>query len=101
MKEDLIIIFQEYFKPKSSIEQEKVEYNEINIFAEFQLYNLIYAKNELLLDDYKSAVLLDKFWRLLEFNPDANKNSEADLISEMRGSRLGSANQSVHSHEQQ
>ena len=35
MKEDLIAIFQDYFKPKSSIEQEKVEYNEINIFAEF------------------------------------------------------------------
>lgn len=35
MKEDLISIFQEHFKPKSSIEQEKVEYNEINIFSEY------------------------------------------------------------------
>lgn len=35
MKEDLIAIFQEYFKPKSSLEQEKVEYNEINIFSEY------------------------------------------------------------------
>jgi len=35
MKEDIIVRFQDFFKPKSSIEQEKVEYNEINIFAEF------------------------------------------------------------------
>lgn len=35
MKEDLIEIFIDHFKPKSSIEQMKVEYNEINIFAEF------------------------------------------------------------------
>ena len=35
MKEDIILRFQEFFKPKSSIETEKVEYNEINIFAEF------------------------------------------------------------------
>ena len=70
MKEDLIEIFQEHFKPKSSIEQMKVEYNEINIFAEFQLFNLIFAKNELLFDDIKAAVLLNIFWTLLEFNPD-------------------------------
>lgn len=51
MKEDLIHVFQAHFKPKSSIEPEKVEYNEINIFAEFQLYNLMFCKNELLLGD--------------------------------------------------
>jgi hypothetical protein len=70
MKEDLINIFQQYFKPKSSIEQMKVEYNEINIFAEFQLYNLIFAKNELLFDNYKTAVMLNLFWKLLEFSVD-------------------------------
>ena len=47
-----------------------MEYNEINIFSEYQLYNLIYCKNELLLSNYKCSVLLDKFWKLLEFNPD-------------------------------
>ena len=31
-------------------------------------------------------MFLDKFWRLLEFNPDAGKTTEED-----RGSRLGSA----------
>ena len=35
IKEGLIEIFSNHFKPKSSIEEQKVEYNEINIFAEF------------------------------------------------------------------
>ena len=48
----------------------KVEYNEINIFAEFQLYNLIFAKNELLFDNTKAAVFLNLFWTLLEFSTD-------------------------------
>ena len=65
-----MFIFREHFKPKSSIEQEKVEHNEINIFAEFQLFNLIFGKNELLFNDVKCAVMLQIFWDLLEFNPD-------------------------------
>ncbi len=38
-------------------------------------------------------MLLDKFWRLLEFNPDAGKNADDELLSEggARASRLGSA----------
>ena len=47
-----------------------MEYNEINIFAEFQLYNLIFAKNELLVNSYKASMILNLFWKLLEFNPD-------------------------------
>lgn len=70
MKEELIQIFQEHFKPKSSLEQEKVEYNEINIFSEYQLYNLAFVKNQLLFDDHKAALFLQLCWKLLEFNPD-------------------------------
>mmetsp|Transcript_33687 Transcript_33687/g.24721 ORF Transcript_33687/g.24721 Transcript_33687/m.24721 type:complete len:86 (+) Transcript_33687:153-410(+) len=58
MKEELAAIFKDHFRPKSSIEQEKVEHNEINIFAEYQLHNLIFAKNELLFNDYKAALML-------------------------------------------
>jgi hypothetical protein len=76
MKDDIGDIFKEYFRPKSSIEQMKVEYNEINIFAEFQLHNMIFAKNELLFDNNKTAVLLNLFWRLLEFDPDGSKEQE-------------------------
>jgi hypothetical protein len=89
MKEDLILIFQDYFKPKSSIEQEKVEYNEINIFAELQLYNLIFAKNELLVNNYKASMILNLFWKLLEFNPDGQADIQGG--SEVRNSRLNSA----------
>jgi hypothetical protein len=31
---------------------------------------MIFAKNELMFDDIKVAVLLDIFWKLLEFNPE-------------------------------
>lgn len=86
MKEDLILILQEFFKPKSSIEQEKVEYNEINIFSEYQLHNLIFAKNELLLTSPKCALLLHQFWRLLEFNPDAPKGTQDKNEEEGAGS---------------
>ena len=77
MKDELVKFFQELYKPASQFEQEKVEYNQINILAEYQLYNIIYAKNELLFDDYKVSVVLDIFWKLLEFNPDdPNKRSQ-------------------------
>lgn len=77
MKEELISIFQEHFKPKSSLEQEKVEYNEINIFSEFQLYNLVFVKNELIFDDHRASLFLHLCWKLLEFNPDQQTPTEA------------------------
>ena len=51
--------------------------------ADFQLYNLIFCKNELMLDDYKVAVVMDILWKLLEFSPDGNdkidvKNQEIE-----------------------
>ena len=72
MKQELVRFFQELYKPKSQFEQEKVEYNQINILAEYQLYNIIYAKNELMFDDVRVAMFLDIFWKLLEFDPDAS-----------------------------
>ena len=48
-----------------------MEYNKINILAEFQLYNIVFCKNELMLDDYKVAVVLNIMWKLLEFDPDS------------------------------
>ena len=35
LKDEIFSIYQEYFKPKSSLEPERVEYNELNIFSEF------------------------------------------------------------------
>jgi hypothetical protein len=34
------------------------------------MYNMIFAKNELMYDDIQAAVLLDILWRLLEFEPE-------------------------------
>ena len=69
-KEELVKFFQDLYKPKSQFEQERVEYNQINILAEYQMYNMIFAKNEMMYDDIKTSVLLDILWRLLEFEPE-------------------------------
>lgn len=70
----------------------KVEYNEINIFAEFQLYNLIFAKNELLFDNFKTAVLLDLFWKLLEFSvDDPVADDEEDPYAKKFGSKFSTS----------
>ena len=69
VKEEIILFLQDLFKPDSQFEQEKVEYNQINILAEYTYYNMIFAKNEMMFDEFKVAVVLDIFWKLLEFDP--------------------------------
>ena len=63
VKEEIILFLQDLFKPDSQFEQEKVEYNQINILAEYTYYN------EMMFDEFKVAVVLDIFWKLLEFDP--------------------------------
>ena len=72
VKDEIVKFFQEKYKPKSQYEAEKVEYNQINILAEQVQFNIIFAKNELLFDNIKVAMFLDIFWKLLEFDPDAD-----------------------------
>ena len=76
LKDELVKHLQNLFKPKSQFEQEKVEYNHINILAEFILFNLIFAKNELMFDEFKAAMLVDMFWKLLEFDVEEEKGSK-------------------------
>jgi len=38
---------------------------------------MIFAKNELMFDDLKVAVILDIFWKLLEFDPEEAASAEA------------------------
>lgn len=76
MKDEIVKFLQELYKPKSQFEQEKVEYNHINILAEFILYNIIFAKNELMFDEFKVAMMCDMFWRLLEFDPEDDSQSK-------------------------
>ena len=59
-----------YFRPKTSYETERVDYNALNILAEYQTYNLEFVKNELDLSDEQSANVLESLWSLLEFDPD-------------------------------
>ena len=79
MKDELVKFLQELYKPKSQFEQERVEYNQINILAEYFQFNMIFAKNELMFDNYKTAVVVQMFWNLLEFDPEeeAQKKEEA------------------------
>ena len=55
---------------------------------------MIYAKNELLFDNIKTSVLLNLFWKLLEFNPDGpqTEEDEEDSYSKKRGSRFSETN---------
>lgn len=75
MKEAIVKFLQDLYKPASQFEEEKVEYNKINILAEYQLYNMTHFKNELMMDDYKVAVCLDIMWRLLEFYPESSSSN--------------------------
>ena len=65
-----------YFRPRTVYEPERVDYNALNILAEYQVYNLEFAKNQLALNDKQSAALLDMFWKLLEFDPDSQESAE-------------------------
>ena len=51
VKNAMFAFLQDYFKPRSQYEPERVEYNALNILAEYQVYNLEFAKNELNLND--------------------------------------------------
>ena len=66
----MLQFMQHYFKPRSSIEPERVDYNALNILAEYQTFNLEFVKNELDLSDEQTANVLDALWQLLEFDPD-------------------------------
>jgi len=63
-KDFFIDFVSRYFK-KENLSFESIE---INIIAEFHLFNLIFAKEELALDDYRTTVLLNIFWQLLIVN---------------------------------
>ena len=62
-KEFFVEFVTRVFKDKDLLDN--FEPVEISIVAEFHLYNLIFAKEELELDDQKTTVLLNLFWLLL------------------------------------
>ena len=90
MKEEIVKFLQELYKPRSQFEQERVEYNHINILSEFILYNIIFAKNELQFDEFKIAALCDIFWKLLEFNPEDPAAVDEERADERKINDVGS-----------
>lgn len=40
------------------------------------MFNMIFAKNELLFDNNRTAVFLDIMWRLLEFKTEAEEEED-------------------------
>ena len=70
VKKAMLDYLQWYFRPRNSYDPERVDYNALNILAEYQTYNLEFVKNELDLSDEQSCVVLEMLWNLLEFDPD-------------------------------
>ena len=70
VKAKMFAFLQNHFKPRSQYEPERIEYNALNILAEYQVYNLEFSKTELNLNDIQTALVMHNFWNLLEFNPD-------------------------------
>jgi hypothetical protein len=59
------------------------------------MYNMIFAKNELMYDDIKASVLLDILWRLLEFEPEEPTPTKREgkqveiVLTDREGSKNG------------
>lgn len=73
-----------YFRPRSQFEPERVDYNCLNILAEYQCYNFEFAKDTLELNKRQTANVLDVFWQLLEFNPDSEDAECGDQLQKER-----------------
>jgi hypothetical protein len=56
---------------------DKIEYNELNIITDFNLYNLGFAKDELHLENDRIALLLNILWCLLDFSEEPNHSHDS------------------------
>eukprot|EP00344_Euplotes_crassus_P011612 CAMPEP_0197005768 /NCGR_PEP_ID=MMETSP1380-20130617/31197_1 /TAXON_ID=5936 /ORGANISM="Euplotes crassus, Strain CT5" /LENGTH=277 /DNA_ID=CAMNT_0042425033 /DNA_START=17 /DNA_END=851 /DNA_ORIENTATION=+ len=69
--DDLFKIYTLFFNPTLSDDYDTVDDNKIKLLAEFQLYNLIFCKNDLkYLDDTQISEVLELIWSLLAINQD-------------------------------
>lgn len=105
---DLFSIFTEHFNPGNDPEYAEVDDNKIRVFAEFQIYNMIFAKNDLKLDDEQTANLLDILWTLLAINQDGTmfdgsvaaqegfQNAINAKFGELKGELIDQAKQGVY-----
>ena len=68
-----------HYRPRSQFENERIDYNCLNILAEYQTYNLEMCRNDLELSNKQTAMVLDLFWQLLEFDPDVEADEQLHL----------------------
>ena len=67
---ELFNIYSSFFNPSHDPEYEVVDDNKIKLIAEFQIYNMIFCKNDLKLGDSQTAEVLHLLWNMLSFNQD-------------------------------
>jgi hypothetical protein len=65
-KEFVIEFMSKYFTKENIMD--RFNKNDLQILAEFHIFNLIFAKEQLHLDDNKSMVLLNIFWEFIKNN---------------------------------
>lgn len=68
--QDLFEIYTLFFNPLRSDDYDLVDDNTIKFLSEFQIYNLIFCKNDIKLDDSQASEALELFWNLLAVNQD-------------------------------
>ena len=69
---DLFEVYSSFFNPSHDPEYDVVDDNEIMFLAEFQIYNMIFCKNDLKLDDNQTSEVLNVMWHLLAINQDGS-----------------------------
>ena len=67
---DLFNLYTTFFNPSHDYEYDIVDDNKIRFLAEFQIYNLIFCKNDLKLEDVQTVEVLHILWNLLAINQD-------------------------------
>lgn len=77
---DMFEVYTSYFNPSHDPEYSLVDDNEIKFLAEFQIYNLIFCKNDMRLNDSQTAEVLDVFWNLLAVNEDGSVRDSSMIV---------------------
>ena len=67
---ELFQLYTTFFNPEHDDEYDVVDDNKIKFIAEFQIYNLIFCKNDLHLDNKQTSEVLEMLWNLLAINQD-------------------------------
>lgn len=110
--QEIFEIFTSFFNPEHDPEFEQVDDNTIRFLAEFQIYNLIFLKNDLKLQNDQIALILDMLWNILGVTQDGSlydgsipaegnfHNAISDKFEEVKNHLVHIAKQGILSKEQ-